>query len=83
MNKLKLFLISLSLKLLWFKTYFSTDFEVHRNWKSIVYSLELDKWFRFISFRYLEDSSPWTLDYPPLFAWFELVLSKLAYVVDP
>ena len=70
-----LFLLIIFLKIFLFPTSQSTDFEVHRNWKSITNTLPISEW-------YFYSDNKWTLDYPPLFAYMEYVLGKISKFFD-
>ncbi|KAJ3680636.1 hypothetical protein LUZ60_016914 [Juncus effusus] len=71
-----IFSIATCVKLLLIPAYHSTDLEVHRHWLALTSALPIQQW-------YLDESSIWTLDYPPLFAYFSYLLSVPASLLNP
>ncbi|KAL9180745.1 hypothetical protein ACHAXT_011198 [Thalassiosira profunda] len=69
---LRTFLLLAALKWLLVPTYLSTDFDVHRNWLALTSKLPLADWY----FDNVGGTTVHTLDYPPLFAFFEAALSN-------
>ena len=73
----RVWLAAACVKVLLFPSYYSTDYDVHRNWLAITHSRDASKWYADQPLQ-----NQWTLDYPPLFAMYEAILSKIAARVD-
>ncbi|KAF4663347.1 glycosyl transferase [Perkinsus olseni] len=72
-----IYLLTAILKSFLIPFYRSTDFDVHRNWLAVTYSLPVSQWYRDGPWA----PSQWTLDYPPVFAYFEKFLATVAACV--
>ncbi len=73
----RVWLVPACLKVLLFPSYYSTDYDVHRNWLAVTHSRDASRWYADEPLQ-----NQWTLDYPPLFAMYEAILSKFAARVD-
>ncbi|MES1907343.1 MAG: hypothetical protein MHM6MM_000482 [Cercozoa sp. M6MM] len=64
-------LLTLAVHVLLVPTPASTDLDVHRNWLAVTWRTPRCHWYH-------DDTSRWTLDYPPFFAWFQFALAHVA-----
>ena len=69
----RLVIFASSPKLLAIDCYRSTGLDVRRNRLAPTRSLPVSRW-------YTDTTTPWTLDYPPLFAWIERLKSLSAWI---
>ena len=71
----RLIVLGGALKALCFHLYHSTDLDVHHYWLVLAGHVSWREW-------YTDESSVWTLDYPPIFALFQWLLFLLYQAVE-
>ena len=78
-----IFIVSVCIKMMLVPAYYSTDHDVHQNWLRITATKPVSEWYYDVLPVLIQSESKWTLDYPPLFAYFEWVLSWISNFIDP